>query len=114
MLAWQLLALARPFAGYGVERFQKLVVEQNERPVVPKAWAPELVALVVACWAPEPAARATMEHVAGALARIHRSSADAALAARASPKTKGGSNKPLRDPALGEPLAVGGACCLVS
>jgi hypothetical protein len=95
-------------------RFQKQVVEQNERPAVPKAWAPELGALVVACWAPEPAARATMVHVAGDLVRIHRTSADAVAAARAPPEAKRGSNELLRDPALGEPFLVSGACCLVS
>lgn len=70
IILWQLLAHEKPFAGFDMSAFKKLVVEQHHRPSIKKGWPPQLGALLKECWHKEPTLRPSMREVCRRLREI--------------------------------------------
>ncbi|KAG5179638.1 Serine/threonine-protein kinase CTR1 [Tribonema minus] len=70
ILLWELASLQRPFDRYSVADFRDRVVLAGERPPLNAAWPQGLQDLLVRCWAPNAAARPSIDEVQLELARI--------------------------------------------
>ena len=93
IVAWEILAVSKPFVGFGARDMESRVWGAPQiRVTVPKSWHPKLNLLFLAMWHADPMERPNFEHVSMTLKDIYNSTTDA------------------NDP-LGEHLESNGVCC---